>query len=359
MEAGQRCCAECGKAFEFLGTEDSEQVHWQVKITRIVWRRRRYRRRCSHPGPATACAPAAARPVPKGLFTAGFLARLAYEKHVLGRPVHRIVAALAADGFGVAPGTLCGALKQVAPLIAPWAEAIAAHGRTAGHVHADETSWQVFEDIEDKDGHRWWLWVFVTDATTVFVMDTSRSAGVAAGQLGIDREQTALEAGRRLVISSDFHKAYQSLALIDGVDPLWCFAHIRRYFLRAGAAHPQALGDWCDAWTERIAVLYRAHHALAATMPGTGARADAAGRWQRAFTDIDAHRILQASDAAKGLLHPAAAKVIATLSNEWDGLARHQDLPQLPLDNYPDVAVMPMLLVPGGSVAGQGGALAA
>jgi transposase len=333
VDAGQRRCAECGEPFEFLGTEDSEQVDWQVKVTRIVWRRRRYRRRCSHRGLATICAPPAARPVPKGLFTAGFLARLAYEKHVLGRPVHRIVAALAADGFDVAPGTLCGALKQIAPLIAPWAEAIAAHGRTAGHVHADETSWQVFEDIEDKDGHRWWLWVFVTSETTVFVMDPSRSADVAAGQLGIDREQSQLEAGRRLVISSDFHKAYQSLACIDGVDPLWCFAHIRRYFLRAGAAHPEALGDWADAWTERIAVLYRAHHALAATTPGTDARQRAQGRWQRAFTDIDAHRILQASDAGKGLLHPAAAKVIATLSNEWDGLARHQDLPQLPLDN--------------------------
>ena len=54
--------------------------------------------------------------------------------------MHRIVKALAADGFGVAPGTLCGALKQVAPLIAPWAEAIAVYGRAAGHVHADETS---------------------------------------------------------------------------------------------------------------------------------------------------------------------------------------------------------------------------
>jgi transposase len=333
VEAGQRCCAECAKAFEFIGTEDSEQIDWQVKITRIVWRRRRYRRRCSHPGPGTVCALPPAKPVPKGLFTAGFLARLAYDKHVLGRPVHRIVQALAADGLEVAAGTLCGALKQVAPLIAPWAEAIAARGRTAGHVHADETSWQVFEDIEDKDGHRWWLWVFVTSETTVFVMDTSRSAGVAAAQLGIDREQTALEAGRRLVISSDFHKAYQSLACIDGVDPLWCRAHIRRYFLRAGAAHPEALGDWCDAWTERIAVLYRAHHALAATTPGTEAYERAQGRWQRAFTDIDAHRILQASDAAKGLLHPAAAKVIATLCNERDGLARHQDLPQLPLDN--------------------------
>lgn len=52
-------------------------------------------------------------------------------------------------------------------------------------------------------------------------MDTSRNAAAAAGQPDIDREQTALEAGRRLVISSDFHKAHQSLARIDGVDPLW------------------------------------------------------------------------------------------------------------------------------------------
>ena len=59
------------------------------------------------------------------------------------------------------------------------------------------------------------------------------------------------------------------------------------------------------------------------------------GRWQRAFADIAAHRILQAADAAKGLLHPAAAKVIATLTSEWDGLVRHQELPQLPLDNNP------------------------
>ena len=77
VEAGQRCCAVCGTAFEFIGTEDSEQIDWRVTITRIVWRRRRYRRRCSPPGPATVCAAPAARPVPKGLFTAGFLARLA------------------------------------------------------------------------------------------------------------------------------------------------------------------------------------------------------------------------------------------------------------------------------------------
>jgi len=57
----------------------------------------------------------------------------------------------------------------------------------------------------------------------------------------------------------------------------------------------------------------------------------AAGNGRSPISTPTAHP--QASDAGKGLLHPAAAKVTVTLSNEWDGLARHQELPQLPLDN--------------------------
>jgi transposase len=156
--------------------------------------------------------------------------------------------------------------------------------------------------------------------------------------LGIDREQAALEAGRRLIISSDFYGAYQSLAGIEGIDPLWCFAHIRRYFLRAAAAHPGELGEWCHAWTQRFALLYRAHHALRAAMTAgaenencSDTRERALARYHRAFDDIDAARILQTARADQ--LHPAAAKVIATLNNEWAGLERHRDLPSLDLDN--------------------------
>jgi hypothetical protein len=32
-------------------------------------------------------------------------------------------------------------------------------------------------------------------------------------------------------------------------------------------------------------------------------------------------------------LHPRAKKVLATLDNEWEGLCRHQEFPELPLDN--------------------------
>ena len=179
---------------------------------------------------------------------------------MLGRPVHRIVAALAAEGLQIASGTLAGELRQVAPLLAPWAQAIAARGRQAGHAHCDETSWQVFEDVADKENHRWWLWVFVTPDTTVFVMDPSRSAQVAARQLGTGLDQTALQADRRLVISSDFHRAYQSLARIDGVDALWCFAqYAEPGIMRNGAAVVARVacrgGDRSDAGAGRFCII--------------------------------------------------------------------------------------------------------
>jgi transposase len=329
VPAGERVCAGCGTSFEPLGFEDSEQIDWQVRITRIVHRRRRYRRRCSCPGLRTVVAPIPAKPVAKGRFTSEFLARLLFEKYVLGLPVHRIAKALAADGLDVAAGTLSGALKAVPALLAPLQGAIAARNTAAGHVHADETSWRVFERIEGKDGTRWWLWVFVAEDTVVFTMDPTRSAAVAERHFGIDRARGALSEGRRLIVSSDFFTVYQSLARVDGVDPLWCWAHIRRYFIRAGDAH-RDLRAWRDGWVERIAVLYLAHRDLAATGPGSEEHRDATLAFEQALAAMDTARHAQQADPG---LHPAAAKVLATLDREWDGPARHRDLPDIDLDN--------------------------
>lgn len=80
---------------------------------------------------------------------------MAYGKYVLGRPLHRIIATLAADGLDVAEGTLAGTL------------------------------------------------------------DPSRVVVVPAAVPGIDRGQAVLEAGRRLVISSGFYGACQSLAAVE------------------------------------------------------------------------------------------------------------------------------------------------
>ena len=64
-------------------------------------------------------APVAPTPIRKGRFTAAFLARLLYQKYVLGLPVHRIVRVLGAEGLDVAEGTVSGAVRAVADLLVP------------------------------------------------------------------------------------------------------------------------------------------------------------------------------------------------------------------------------------------------
>jgi len=330
----ERVCPRCGAGYALFGEECCEQIDWQVALNRIVHRRPTYRRTCRCPVRGVLVAPPVPKAIGKGRFTTGFLARLLTEKFVLGRPVHRIVAALAHDGLDVAEGTLAGVFAACSDLLAPLAAAISDRNCTAGHLHIDETSWNVYAAVEGKDSHRWWCWVFVGPDTTVFTIAPSRSRKVLAAQLGIDTDDDrlpdTLPAERQVLLSSDFYAVYRSMGRVDGVDNLWCWSHIRRYFIRAGDAHP-GLAAWTSGWVERIAALYLAHTALSAAAPGSGEYTWAAAQFSAALNTIDAER--RAQGARPELLHPAAAKVLATLDREWDGLARHREYPELPLDN--------------------------
>jgi transposase len=327
---GERVCPCCGAVYAPFGEETCEQIDWQVHLTRIVHRRPTYRRTCRCAVRGILVAPPVPKAIAKGRFTSGFVARLLTEKFVLGRPAHRIVAALAHDGLHVAEGTLAGVFAACAELLAPLAEAITQRNVAAAHLHIDETSWNVYAAVEGKDSHRWWCWVFVGPDTTVFTIAPSRSLKVLAEQLGIDTDAQALPEGRQVLLSSDFYTVYQSLGRLEGVDNLWCWSHIRRYFIRAGDAHPELVA-WTAGWVERIAALYVAHTAMAAAQPASQAHTWAAAQFSAAINGIDADRKAQTSHP--DLLHPAAAKVLATLDREWEGLARHREFPELALDN--------------------------
>jgi transposase len=330
LDAGERCCAGCGSGFAPFGEQVFEQVDWQVVVVRLMHRRRRYTRTCRCGGPRVITAPGPVKAIGKGRFTHGFLARLLVGKYVAGQPLHKITAGLARDGLDVPDSTLTGALQQVGKLLVPLETAIAARNRAAAHVHVDETTWKVYEPVDGKDSTRWWLWVFCATDTVFFQMDPTRSTTVATDHLGIDIDTGELSTGDRLMISSDFYAAYQSIAAnIDAVTPLWCWAHIRRYFVRAGDADPLQLGRWARSWVGRIRDLYVAHRALAqATTDGDVAAAQQA--FDTALGVIDTVRREQMTRPG---LQPRAAKVLATLDREWDGLAAHRDFPLLPLDN--------------------------
>jgi len=224
--------------------------------------------------------------------------------------------------------------SPLSPLLAPLASAIREHNAASPHLHMDETSWKVFEVVEGKAGYRWWCWIFLGGDTTAFVIKPGKGADVAAAHLGIDLDAATpqLPGGTTLLASSDFATCYQRLGReVDGFVNIYCWAHIRRYFIRAGDAHV-ALKAWADAWVALIAELFRAHRAWGMARVGSPEEALALSEVQAVIARIDATRAAQGTDPDQ---HLAAAKVLATLDHEWDGLVAFLEHPGvlLPLEN--------------------------
>ena len=290
-------------------------------------------------------APGPPKAIGKGLVSNGFIARLLTERYVAGRSQNSLVAGLARQGAQISTATLTGTCAAAGVLLAPLEQAITARSRDAWHLHADETSWRVFAPGEQDGPARWWLWVFLGPDTACFVMDPTRAGAVLARHAGIDSETGQLtgDGPRRLVISSDFYAVYTSAGKkADGLVNLYCWAHVRRHFVRAGDANPTQLRYWTAAWLERIKALYAAHEQLmaawtTAAAPAPGQAGAAAARlqeahsaWDTALDAIDAERRKQM--ASPGLQQPAK-KALATLDREWDGLAAHREFPMISLDN--------------------------
>lgn len=189
-------------------------------------------------------APGPAKAIGKGLVSNGFIARLLTERFVAGRSQNSLVAGLARQGAEISAATLTGTCAAAGVLLAPLEEAITARSRDSWHLHADETSWPVFAPRDGDGPARWWLWVFLGPDTTCFVRDPTRAGVVLARHAGIDSEtgQLAGDGPRRLIISSDFYAVYTSAGKkADGLVNLYCWAHLRRHFVRAGDANPTPL----------------------------------------------------------------------------------------------------------------------
>ncbi|WP_218034764.1 IS66 family transposase [Acrocarpospora corrugata] len=346
---GGYCCPECGERFAPLGDHWSgEQLDWQVIVRVAAHCRRRYRRACSCRVPATVMAPGPPKAIGKGLFTNGFIAMLLAERFTAGRSMNSLVTGLSRQGADISAATLAGTCAQAGALLVPLADAIAERSRGSWHLHADETTWRVFAPRDGDGPAKWWLWVFIGPDSVCFVMDPSRSGAVLARHAGIDEQTGQLAADedggpRRLVVSSDFYAVYSSAGKkADGLVNLYCLAHVRRHFVRAGDANPAQLRYWTDAWLGRIRDLYAAHDELMAawredTAPASREKEAAAARmekayaaWDEAITVIEEARRKQMR--APGLQEPAK-KALATLDRQWDGVIAHRDYPMVSLDN--------------------------
>ena len=214
FEGGGYCCPECGEPFTLLGDHVAGQLDWQVTVRVVGHCRRRYRRACRCPVPATVMAPGPPKAIGKGLLSNGFIAMLLTERYVAGRSQNSLVTGLARHGAEVSPATLAGTCAAAGALLAPLEEAISARSRDSWHLHADETTWRVFAPRDGDGPARWWLWVFLGPDTACFVMDPTRAGAVLARHAGIDEETGQLAGdGRRAAAAGHLQRLLLGLHL--------------------------------------------------------------------------------------------------------------------------------------------------
>jgi transposase len=311
-------CPRCAKPFEvFPGTEDSDELDWDVRLTRRVHKRARYRPACQcGEVPGIIAAPPSPKLIPKGMFSCGFWTRLLLDKFLFQRPLYRTRSALALEGLDIAQGTLTGGLRRMEELFQPLYECISARSREAKHWHMDETRWRVFAETEGKTGSLWWLWVVITGDAVAYLLEPTRSAEVPKNHLGPDAEG---------IVSADRYAVYKTLGSKIRVAFCWC--HVRRDFIEIGEGYKK-LTAWARDWEGRINNLFAINARRVKADPDAFLFEDNALRAALAGMAGAGERELQ--DPA---LHPAQRKALESLHNHWDGLRLFVSNPAIPMDN--------------------------
>ena len=324
-----RVCGGCGSPYTANGAEESALVEIEVSAHRRVIRRPRWRRTC---GCASSPVEVSAPPVPR-LFVrtpygTSVWARFLFERYACLRPLHRVCGWLSDQGLPVSPGTLADSVPRFRPLFEPLGAAILAHQNGAGLRHADETSWRV-RALRDSGGSGYaWLWTSVGRGAVYFRVDPSRSAEAAMKLFD--------GAACPTVLVCDRYSGYKKLARLLGgrVTLSFCWAHMRRDFIRCAAGHVDLTG-WCRAWLGRIAKVYRLHKArLASHAPGLDRQSPAFDAAHKALEEA-LGGMFAAAEGQLARLPPEAREggPLRSLINHREGLSVFLDRPRVPLDN--------------------------
>jgi transposase len=324
--APEQCrCSRCGRPFDdFPGTEDSIIPEVDVRAHRRIVRRRRYRPTCScaaHPGLVTA--PPPPRVISKSLLGVSIWVSLLLDKYLFYRPTARLLADWATHGLDLSPGTVTDGLRHLVGLFEPVYEALVRRSRSQALWHADETRWLVYASIEGKVGYRWYLWVFHSAEVVVFVLAAGRSHDVPEEHFG------PVEGRGILVV--DRYKAYQAIDKVKGglIVLAFCWAHVRRDFLRLARSWPDQEG-WALGRVAEIGTLYHLNDRRLAVRGDAAAFAVADAALRAAVTSFGGRGEEQLRDPD---VHPARRAVLESLGDHWGGLTVFVEHPEVPMDN--------------------------
>ncbi len=327
-------CGICGKAYDPLGqTEDSRVIEVQVKAHVRQIRRKMYPQACGCDGvPGLITASPEPRLIPKSSVGISVWAEVLLNKFLFSRATYNLCTDYSYRGLTIAPGTLTGGLKRIAPLFKPLITRLIEKQLTEELFHNDETGWKVFEAIEGKVGYRWWLWVTQSPSVVYYTLAPSRS-----GDIPIDYFSALDKRLEQVIVVCDRYSGYKRLARENAVILLaFCWAHVRRDFLDEAKSWPN-LQNWMFSWVEMIGQLYTLNARRLEQWDETQALEDQTPafmeRHQALEQAIEQMAERRDQELAKEGLHVAQRDVLNSLKNHWLGLTVFVRFPQVPMDN--------------------------
>jgi transposase len=346
VEQSACCCSQCGLPYNtFPGTEDSEIVEVEVRAYKRLIKRKRYKKSCSCPvtkaDPGIITAPVAPKIIPRSPYGNSIWVQALLGKFLYAQPLNRILQDMKGMGLPIAQGTLTGGMQKLIPLFEPVYQALHAQQMSERLFHNDESRWEVFEPVEGKVGHRWYLWVTRSATVIYYKMDPSRSAEIPIAHFK----------GARcvfVIVVCDRYSAYKKLARLNAAIILaFCWAHVRRDFLELARSHP-ALNSWGLDWVESIGLLYAYNKKrLALWDPELPLKQQSASlhKAQSALEKqlgkmkqerdrlLDADKEASSTGAQQHRLDCDQRKVLRSLANHWEGLTVFVSYPEVPMDN--------------------------
>ena len=317
IPAEDKCCGSCGAPYADMGEQTSEEIDIEYKLIRLVHKRKKAVRtcKCTH-SPLTKIAPAPPKLVKGGMLTTDFWAYALAEKYEFQRPIHKQIQLWKAHGLTMSQGTITQGLKRLQDMqiFAGIVEAIKTRIRSGDRQKSDETSWKVFQAMEGKKGYQCWLWSTLGPDACLFRIDPTRSRAVAKAMIG--EHTTALV--------SDRYRVYYNLG--ENVINCWCWAHIRREFLKLQTIKTQAaLGK---RWVAKIDMLYHLNNLRLGNGGQDFDKYDLELR--EAIKEFERQ---MKSNANRVGLHVDAKRLFKNISADWEGLARFVEMPEMPMDN--------------------------
>jgi transposase len=321
VPADQACCSDCGKSLVDTGlTEDSHEIDMEIKLVRIKHIRKRVSRTCDCQTKRFITAPKPPAVIPKGKFSHAFISYVVVMKYLFQMPLHRLLQMIGMRGLTLTESTFVGIFETLGRRLGPLYDRLVEINQSADHWHVDETGWKMFAPSDKKANANWWLWVFACKQTVVYIVDASRSASVLLAHF------TKAASG---VVSSDRYAAYLKLSrLRKGIINSFCWAHLRRDFLKAGKEHVR-LQPWSMLWLTRIRQLYRLNRERL-NLVGDVATAQAHTALVQEITQFFAHidDELRSSD-----LLPKQQKILHNARKNQEALSVFVHRPHIPMDN--------------------------